>query len=405
MVKKKANVDADADADAEVEVEATPTKVLQLVPSLQSKPPERLLKLLASDLFKKMNKQAGGVAIALASERNLRVPRIPSGIFQLDCALGGGWQVGMIHTMYGPQSGSKTTNVLRAIAEAQKLCGDCWTGDYQTLKCECGSFRPTVIAFIDVEGTLDLEWAIKIGVDLERMVVSRPEFAEQSLDYLEALLRTGDVDVIALDSLAFLTPAKEIEEGMSKETMGLQPRVIGRGMRKVVAALNHMEMISVKRRPTIFFTNQIRMAIGVMFGNPETVSGGKAPRFAATTEVRLSPGKYEIPEAKDGGIGKPSSVEMRFKIEKNKSAVAKIEGEYVMALSPFENKSLGQILDESEIVRKAEQLGLLKGHGAVWTFLDEKFTKGKAEIEHRLMYDPAYKHIAAKYVMDVYLKV
>jgi recombination protein RecA len=394
MAKKKADLETTEQAAEETKSEKSEKPVF-------NKTNPRLTALLASDLIKKINKQAGGLAIAMAADREAKSKRIPSGIFGLDCALGGGWLVGGVHTLYGPESGGKTTNILRAIAQAQRLCGNCWTGDIVTEKCDCGDFRQVAVAYIDVEGTLDTGWAQQIGVNVNAMLISTPEYAEQSLDILEALLRTGEVDVIALDSLAFLTPAKEIEESTAKETMGIQPRVIGKGIRKLVAAMNAMELISTKRRPTIFFTNQIRMQLGVMFGNPETTSGGKAPRFAATTEVRLAAGKYEIPE---GGIGKPVSVTMRFKVEKNKSAVPKIEGEYVMALSEIESKKLGDIMDEQEIVRISEKLGLLTGGGSSWTFLEDETFKGKTAFEAKLMYDPIYRANTAKLVMHAFLK-
>jgi recombination protein RecA len=377
------------------------TTALAVVPIREKRVSTRMGSFLAGELIKKINKSAGGIAVGLARDRQKKLPRISSGVFQLDFALGGGYEVGKVHTFYGPQSGGKTNSCLRAIAEAQKVCRHCYTGDYYTQVCECGKFEEVLCAFIDVEGTLNLNWAAKLGVDTDRLAVSTPEYAEQALDIFENIVREGSMDVIALDSLAFLTPAKEIEESTAKETMGVQPRVIGKGMRKLTAALNAMEMNPETKRPTIFFTNQIRMQIGVMFGNPETVSGGKAPRFIAATEARFAPGKTEIP---DDGIGKPTSQVFAFKIEKNKTAVPKISGEYTMALSNVENKKLGDIMDEHDFIKLAESAKLLTGSGSSWDLFGLNF-KGKAGLEHRLMYEPELKKEFYGKLMEILLEL
>jgi recombination protein RecA len=359
----------------------------------------RLASIMSGDLIKKINKAAGGDLIKSAIEKAAKgVKKISSGVFTLDFALGGGYQVGMIHTFFGPQSGGKTSAVLRAIAQAQQLCGNCWTRQVPKLnkageetdkwECECKDFRQVIAAYIDVEGTLDLEWAKRLGVDIERLLVSVPEYAEEALDMLEAFIREGTIDVIALDSLAFMSPKVEVENSNSKEYMGLQARANTKGIRKMVSALNAMELKPEARRPTIFFTNQIRMQIGVMFGNPETVPGGKAARFAAATEVRFSAGKYHIPEGKDNpnALGKPDYADFHFKVEKNKTAVPKIESDYRLVCEAFENKKLGDIWDEPDLISFAEKTGLLTGHGASWNY-DGANYKGKKDLEHQLMYN------------------
>lgn len=342
----------------------------------------RIAALLEGKTAQKLQELHGAKIIIRASDDMVRSQQIPSGIFGLDYALSGGWPVGCINTIFGPKSGAKTTTILRAIAEAQKLCADCWTLPDEKGKCKCGHFRDVLAGYIDVEGTLDRRWAEKIGVDLDRCLISRPEYAEQSLDIADLMLRdeTANIDLLALDSIAFLTPQKEIEESVSKDMMGVAPRVIGKGVRKFVTALNYAGNRR-KIRPTIFLTNQIRMKLGMVFGNPETQPGGMAPGFAATTEVRVESGKFLI----DEDTRRPVSVGMKFKVDKNKSAVPKIEGTYKLILADTEFKRMGSIYDEDEMVAQAERMGIIERRGG-WRCVGEKFSK-KEEIEERLVKD------------------
>lgn len=337
-----------------------------------------------------------------ADDRHQTMPRIPSGIFQLDYALGGGWPAGRVNTIYGPKSSSKTTTLLKTIGNAQKFCASCHTmsesnEDGEVLGCKCGEFRDMVCAFIDVEGTWDEKWAKNAGIDVNRLLYSRPDFAEQSLDISEALIRSGDVDLLVLDSLAFLTPIKEIEESVEKETMGVQARLIGKGVRKLNAALNAVKN-EHGRFPTIFFTNQIRMKLGVMFGNPETTPGGMAPGFVSTTEVKVWPGKYAMDET----TGRPLHVDMNFRVEKNKSGPAKMEGSYRLILTDTEVKKVGEVYDEDQIVNIAQKYGLVEGSGSSWQCLGEKFP-GKSPIERRLLTDLPFKKKLRDALMTVLL--
>jgi recombination protein RecA len=364
----------------------------------------RATKVLASEALAKILKAHGSEILIRASDhRHQEVPRIPSGIMMLDWGLGGGWPAGRINIIYGHKSSSKTTTLMKTIANAQKMCAACFTFPNVDLatgeigECKCGEFRESVCAFIDVEGTLDMKWARNLGVDPDRLLLSQPEFAEASLDIGEALIRSGEVDVIVLDSLAFLTPAKEIEESVEKETMGVQPRLIGKGIRKFNAALSAVKN-EHGRYPTVFFTNQIRMKLGVMFGNPETQPGGMAPGFAATTEVKVWPGKYLIDEK----TGRPVHVDINFRIEKNKSAPAKMEGEFRLMLTDTETKHAGDIYEEDAIVNMSQKFGLLEGHGNSWTCLGEKYG-GKSVIERKLLTDPAYKKTLKDALMKVLL--
>jgi recombination protein RecA len=180
----------------------------------EKKPEEDVIgQVLANELLAKLAKKHGSSIFKKASEYGVeQLPRIPTGIFLLDYALGGGFPVGRVNLVYGHKSSSKTTTVLKAVGNAQKMCANCYSFPDEAGKCKCKKFRECVAAYIDVEGTWDAKWAALHGVDLSRLIISVPEYAEQSLDIAEGLVLSGKVDVIVLDSIAFLTPAKEIEE-------------------------------------------------------------------------------------------------------------------------------------------------------------------------------------------------
>lgn len=363
----------------------------------------RFSQVLASETIAKIQKKYGStMLIKAADDRHQDMPRIPTGIFPLDYALGGGWPAGRVNTIYGPKSSSKTTTLLKTVAQAQRMCASCFTfnatSDGEVIGCKCGSYREMVCSFIDVEGTYEKGWAKHNGVDDSRLLYSKPDFAEQALDISEALIRSGDVDILILDSLAFLTPIKEIEESVEKETMGVQPRLIGKGVRKLNAALNTVKN-EHGRYPTVFFTNQIRMKLGVMFGNPETTPGGMAPGFVSTTEVKVWPGKYAMDEATSG---RPLHVDMNFRVEKNKSGPAKMEGHYRLILMDTEVKKVGDVYDEDQIVNLAQKYGLVEGAGPSWRCMGDQFA-GKSLIEKKLLQDPTYKRKVADALMTILL--
>ena len=364
----------------------------------------RLDAVMASDLLKKIQKTHGKTILTKASDYNFqRLPRIPSGIFQLDYALGGGWPAGRVNVSYGMKSTGKTSLFLRGLANAQKLCANCWTSNWtdedgEVHQCRCGEWRDAVIAFLDVEGTWDAEWAARLGVDPDNILLSVPDYAEQTLDIGEALIRSGEVDVLVIDSIAFLTPSKEIEESSGKALQAEQARTLGRGVRKFVSAINYCGN-QTGRRPTLFFTNQIRMKIGMLFGNPETTPGGFAPGFAATTEVKTFGGtgkSYQL----DDVTGRPLHVDLKFRVEKNKSAGAKMEGEYRMILADTEHKSAGSIYDENFMLGMAIKIGLVEKEGNGWACLGEKYRK-KDMIEEKLVIDPLFKHTFGETLMSV----
>lgn len=347
--------------------------------------------LLSSDLIASTLKTYGKKSLIEGAEIKARkVKRIPSGVFPLDFALEGGWAVGGVHTLTGHKSSCKTTMLYKTIGEAQKMCANCWT---YFDRCNCKSPREPVCAFIDVEGAIDPPWANRF-FDLDKVLISTPEYAEQSLSIGEALLRSGKCDIVVLDSLAFLTPAKEIEEAIEKDLMGTQARILGKGVRKFTAALN-AAMAETGKRPTVFFTNQIRMKLGVMFGNPETTPGGLAPGFMAWTEVRMKGAKYKMDDVGE----RPLYADFGFSLDKSKASTAKVSYEFRMMLSDAESKTLGDFYDEDFILAHAERKGFVTGGGTSWKCLGEQFGK-KSEIEKRLVEDPIFRRM----VTDVLLQ-
>lgn len=361
---------------------------------------DRFQALLASDLLKKIRKKHGKSILSAADDFNIqRVPRIRTGIFFLDYALGGGFPAGRVNIVWGHKSTGKSAIMQRALAHAQRLCANCYietydpeTGEYA---CACGEFREHVCAYLDVEGTWDQEWAKTMGINTDRVLLSIPEYAEQTLDIGEALLRSGEVDFLVIDSLAFLTPAKEIEESSGKALQAEQARVLGRGVRKFVAALNWLGN-QTGRRPTIMFTNQIRMKLGVMFGNPETQPGGFGPGFSATTEVKTYGGKYEMDEI----TGRPIHVDLSFRVEKNKSSGAKVEGGWRLMLADTEVKRKGQIYQEPSMMEMGKKIGLVEKSGNGWECLGEQY-KAQSLLTKRMVEDADFFRTYSTALMTV----
>jgi recombination protein RecA len=239
-----------------------------------------------------IEKQFGaGSIMKLGEKSHLTVETFGSGSIALDGALGGGYAKGRIVEIYGPESSGKTTLALHAIAEVQKTGG--------------------TAAFVDAEHALDPEYARKIGVDIDNLIISQPDYGEQALEIVDALVRSGAVDLIVVDSVAALTPKAEIEGNMGDSFMGLQARLMSQALRKVTGVIN-------KSNSTVIFINQIRMKIGVMFGNPETTTGGNALKFYASQ--RLDIRRKEKLETGTGDDKEAFGNRVKVKVVKNKIA-------------------------------------------------------------------------------------
>ncbi len=268
--------------------------------------------------------------MTLDESKKVDIDAIPTGSIGLDDALGiGGFPRGRIIEIFGPESSGKTTLSLHAVAEAQKLGGIC--------------------AFIDAEHAMDPEYARNIGVKLEELLISQPDNGEQALEIVESLVRSGKIDIIVIDSVAALTPRDEIEGEMGAHHVGKQARLMSQALRKLTG-------IVAKSKTVVIFVNQIRMQVGVMFGNPETTPGGKALKFY--TSVRLDIRRIAQIKKGEEVVGGRH----RVKVVKNKVA------------SPFRTTEFDLIYGEGistqgELLALGEKYGLVKKSGASYTYL------------------------------------
>ena len=273
----------------------------------------------------------------LGDKPRVDVNAIPTGSIGLDAALGvGGLPRGRIVEIFGPESSGKTTLALHVVAEAQKMGGIC--------------------AYIDAEHAMDPEYAKKIGVKIEQLLISQPDTGEQGLDIVDSLVRSGKMDVIVIDSVAALTPKDEIEGDMGAYHVGKQARLMSQALRKLTA-------IVAKSKTIVIFINQIRMQIGVMFGNPETTPGGKALKFY--TSVRLD--IRRIAQIKKGEEIMGGRV--RVKVVKNKVAAPFKQTEFDLMYNEGISK-------EGEMLALGEKMGIVKKSGSSYEYNGEKIGRG-----------------------------
>ena len=296
-----------------------------------------------------ITKQFGdGSIMKLGEFHQADVEVVPSGALSLDLALGGGYPKGRIIEIYGPESSGKTTLSLHAIAEIQKQGG--------------------TAAFVDAEHALDPAYAKKLGVDTDNLLVSQPDNGEQALEITETLVRSNAVDLIVVDSVAALTPQAEIDGDMGDSHMGLQARLMSQALRKLTGIIN-------KSKATVIFINQIRMKIGVMFGNPETTTGGNALKFYASQRVDIR----RIGQIKVGDDIRGNRT--RVKVVKNKIAPPFRTAEFDIMYNEGISKT-GDILDlavQHEIVGKA---------GAFFKYNDETIGQGRDKAKEYLRQNP-----------------
>lgn len=343
--------------------------------------------------FKQASKNYGKGSVQFAVDHGHGdIKRITTGVLPLDISLGGGLPIGRVSMFYGPKSSSKTTCFLRACGRAQRMCSNCWTPAFpiwtphytqRKATCLCGDYRKTNVAWLDVEGVWDDKWSDKF-LDRKRLVFSQPETGEQTCDIAHSLIASGAIDIVVIDSLAFMITTSELEKSASEASVATQARLLGNMFRKMVATTNAMGQDG-GRRPTVWVTNQIRHKVGVMFGSPETVPGGFAQGFATSTETRMSPGKYKEDEHK-----MPYAVLMRLRNEKNKTGQARMEAEYLLYTRDMEIKKAGQVADESYAVKMGRQLGLVEvGKGSAGTTCEGETFSGISLLEKHWMENPA----------------
>jgi recombination protein RecA len=297
------------------------------------------LKLLDAAIAQ-IEKDHGKGAIMRLGSRDILVPVsvIPTGCLSLDAALGvGGFPRGRVVEVYGPESGGKTTMTLHVIAEAQKLGG--------------------IAAFIDAEHALDPVYARNLGVDVDNLLVSQPDNGEQALEIAQTLIRSGSVDVIVIDSVAALVPKSELEGDMGDPSMGLQARLMSQALRKLTGIVS-------KSRTCLIFINQIREKIGVMFGNPETTTGGRALKFYAS--IRLDIRRIQAIKDGDRVVGSRT----RGKVVKNKVAAPFREAEFDILYGEG-------ISREGDLIDLGVDKGLLEKSGTWISFNGERMGQGR----------------------------
>ncbi len=295
-------------------------------------------KAVAAALSQIRDKFGEGSIMTLAENHSMEVESIPTGSISLDLALGiGGVPKGRILEIYGPESSGKTTLAMHIVAEVQKKGG--------------------VAAFVDAEHAMDPEYASKIGVKLDELLISQPDTGEQALDIVETLVRSNAVDIIVVDSVAALTPRAEIEGEMGDSHMGLQARLMSQALRKLTAIIS-------KSKSTVIFINQIRMKIGVMFGNPETTTGGNALKFYAS--LRLEVRKAAQIKSGDKIIGS----RIKVKVVKNKVAAPFKTAEFDIMYNEGISKA-GDLLDTGVAY------GVITKSGNSYTYADTKLGVGR----------------------------
>ena len=290
----------------------------------------------------------------------LQADRIPTGIFPLDLSLGGGFPRGKISIVYGPESSSKTNLALLAIAKHQLL----WPEKINVL--------------IDMENGFDPVWAKKLGVDPTKLVVIKPSYGEQIVDMAESALYTDDCGIVVIDSIAAIIGTAEAEASAERASVGGSSLLVGKLCRKIGLALGEMEKRG--KSPTVIFINQIRSKVGVIYGNPETMPGGNAPKFSASMIVRVY-GKNVI-DTKVSSV-MPVAKEVKFVVNKWKCPILSAEGMFTMAMQPYKGFSVGQCDDFNTISAYLKAFGKFEKDKKGWIILDQSYGVIK-EFEARL---------------------
>jgi recombination protein RecA len=304
-----------------------------------------------------------GAIVRLGDATHLNVEVIPTGSLAIDLALGvGGIPRGRVTEIYGPESSGKTSFCLHVVAEAQAMGGVC--------------------AFVDMEHALDPIYAERLGVDIENLYISQPDTGEQALEITEALVRSGAVDAVVLDSVAAIVPRAEIEGEMGDSHVGLQARLMSQALRKLSGAIK-------QSNTAVIFTNQLREKIGVMFGNPETTSGGRALRFYASVRVDIR--RIQAIKRKDEIIGNRT----RVKITKNKVA------------PPFRQAEVDLMYDhgfsmESDILDLGVEADIIEKRGAYYRYNDGLIGQGRENAKEYLMENPDLAYELEMSIRDAY---
>ena len=323
---------------------------------------KKALEMAMSQIEKQFGK---GSVMKLGDYKSMNIEAISTGALNLDIALGiGGIPRGRIIEIYGPESSGKTTLALHAVAEAQKKGGEA--------------------AFIDAEHALDPSYAKKIGVDIDNLIVSQPDTGEQALEIAEALIRSGAIDIVVVDSVAALVPKAEIDGDMGDAHVGLQARLMSQALRKLAGTIN-------KTNATIIFINQLREKVGVMFGNPETTAGGRALKYYAS--VRMDIRRIESIKQDGEVVGNRT----RVKVVKNKVAPPFREAEFDIIYGKGISKE-GCVLD------LAVNLDIIEKSGSWFSYNGNKIGQGRENVKRYILENPQFMEEIEKKVRDNFNK-
>lgn len=332
--------------------------------TLDQKELEAKKKALESALAQIEKRFGKGSVMTFSSEAIKTVEAIPSGSLSLDIATGiGGIPRGRVTEVYGPESSGKTTLTLHVIAEAQKKGGKA--------------------VFIDAEHAFDPKYAKAIGVNLEDLIISQPDYGEQALEIAETLIRSGVVDVVVIDSVAALVPKAELEGDIEDSNVGLHARLMSKAMRVLKGAVN-------KSNTALILINQIREKVGVMFGNPETTTGGRAIKFFA--DMRLEVRKKDLKDA-----GEKVGSKVKVKVVKNKLAPPFKEAEFDVIYGEGISK-------EGELLDLGEEIGIIKKSGAWYSYGDQKIGQGREKAREFLKQNPEIADEIEKQIRERYLE-
>lgn len=319
------------------------------------------------------------IFVSGGDDRVMVVPRASTGLYCLDAMTNGGLPFGRVTMLMGPAKGGKTTTYMRSLGNAQKLCANCYkpgtfkrgiirlpnlqTGEVEDVEtdviceCPCGNPRDMIVLWVDSEGVFLSTWAQKMGVLPEKIILLRPSYGEQAYDTITAFVSVKEIDLIVIDSIAALTPSAEYEASMEENQQGVAARMNNRFIRKIVSGMN--EAFQEDRPITVWMVNQYREKIGVMWGNPECLPGGKGQEFVTSVEIELRPGKTHT----DPDNGEPIKCDFSFTVKKNKVGVSGGKGQFSQSAMDTDLFKVGDLLEHEDVVGKAVELGIVKNPG------------------------------------------
>lgn len=347
-------------------------------------------------------KKYGQRVLVGADEMSVKiVPRVSTGLYGLDAKTNGGFPLGRVMMLYGEARSAKTTTYLRGLGNAQKLCANCFKeGTFKDgvielpdlmeggkrkkietqviVDCPCGNPKDFLTLWIDAEGVWLTDWAERMGVLPEKVMLMRPSYGEQAFDIAVAMMNRGIVDLVVIDSLAAMSPAAEVKTSMEQSHQGVSARMNNKFLRKLVAGMNNCFQKNDKA-PTLWLVNQYREKIGVMFGSPNVVTGGKGQRFATTLEIECRPGKIDV----DSETGEVYSAEFKYNIKKNKVGTDGQKGVFKMCTVETDVFDVGDLMEHEEVIKAAVNLGFIeKPNQTMYEFGGESFRGMSSMVRH-----------------------